>query len=100
MKEYTRKIGLNRGKARLWLEGRILSDNGFSHGDAYHVETIPGQITITLHSMGSRKIAGKIGREIIDMSGATVSDAFDRDITPSVTIHANTGELIITAKEV
>lgn len=33
----TRKIGLNRGIPRLWLEGSILSTNGFQNGDHFSI---------------------------------------------------------------
>lgn len=40
-KTYTRKIGLNRGKPRLWLEGKILDDNGFKHGTVWDAVVFP-----------------------------------------------------------
>ena len=74
-----RKIGENRGKPRLWLEGQILTDAGFAHGDAWQLwrcnggawhimkgDTVPG--------VRVRKIAGTAARPIIDMSGATVAN--------------------------
>lgn len=77
-KQYTRKIGLNRGKARLWLEGAILSDNGFSHGDTWELVQEEGELRLKATQGGSRRIAGKPERPIIDINSA----AMLADFTP------------------
>ena len=33
----TRKIGTNRGKRRIWLEGAVLTTAGFKHGMRFNV---------------------------------------------------------------
>ena len=73
----TRKIGMNRGNPRLWLEGKLLLDNGFTHGLRYTVTRHGNEfsldcLTITLDTSGARKIAGTPQRPIIDINGAKV----------------------------
>jgi hypothetical protein len=77
----TRKIGLNRGVSRLWLEGSVLSSNGFNHGSLFDVEatiTDNGKpcLMISLDSKGSRKVAGNPLRPIIDINGAKLLEGF------------------------
>jgi hypothetical protein len=76
MNTYTRKIGMNRGKVRLWLEGAILNTNGFKHGDRFDVFTHGTSLEIVRNPEGKRKISGKPGREVIDMSAGTITAAF------------------------
>lgn len=72
----TLNIGSNRGKARLWIEGSFLRDAGFAHGDRYDVTVLPGRgLSIVHNPNGKRKIAGKPGREIIDITGKVLNQA-------------------------
>ena len=97
MSTLTRKIGMNRGKVRLWLEGSILNTNGFKHGDRFNVENANGRLTITNSPDGKRKIAGKAGREIIDMSAGTITASFPNAVKGHyMAIKATKGKLVIT----
>ena len=69
---HTRKIGMNRGKPRIWLEGKELTDFGIHHGMRYNVQPINNGLAIAINPEGKRKIAGTKGRPIIDMTGRTV----------------------------
>jgi len=95
----TRKIGLNRGIPRLWLEGSILSTNGFQNGDHFSItnkkDSIVGYaLTIVWHSDGDRKIAGKPDRPIIDINGSSILWGFQHgDI---VNVSASKGLIVIT----
>ena len=62
----TRKLGSNRGKTRLWLEGALLSDQGWTTGDTFDVVMIDGVLRYVKNTNGKRKVAGKPGRPIID----------------------------------
>jgi hypothetical protein len=70
----TRNIGLNRGKPRLWIEGNALVEAGLDHGGRWDLldHTSPDGFFISGNPDGKRKIAGKPGRPIIDMTGATL----------------------------
>ena len=71
----TRKVGKNKGIARIWLEAGELNQNGILHGMRFDSVSTAGKISVTINPAGKRKIAGKPGREIIDMTGATVAQA-------------------------
>lgn len=64
----SRKIGQNRGKARLWIEGSLLIDAGLDHGHRWNIEHNESGFTITESPEGKRKVAGKVGRPIIDIA--------------------------------
>jgi DNA (cytosine-5)-methyltransferase 1 len=72
MKSKTLNIGMNRGKARLWIEGNWLAQAGFARGMAYTVEAFPdnGVISIKATPDGSRKVAGTTSRPIMDLTKA------------------------------
>ena len=80
----TRKLGSNRGKTRLWLEGAILSAQGWTTGDRFDVVMIDGVLKYAKHSNGKRKVAGKPGRPIID----TNTDKL------STTLNASPGDVV------
>lgn len=71
----TRKIGMNKGKNRIWLEGAVLTDHGIQHGMRFDVINSPNSLVILIDPDGKRKIAGKPDRPIIDMSAATIDNS-------------------------
>jgi hypothetical protein len=73
-KTATRKIGQNRGKPRLWIEGKLLVEAGLDHGNHWDLVPINGGFLIQRSDDGKRKIAGKPGRPIVDIVGATLGD--------------------------
>ncbi len=79
MKTVTRKIGSNRGRPRLWLEGKLLSDAGFKPGDRYD-RTFGSGLTILLQkrSDGAYTVSGKGEKPIIDIAGADLIRAFSK----------------------
>jgi len=80
----TRKLGSNRGKTRLWLEGDILSSHGWHTGDRFDVVMIDGVLKYAKNPNGKRKVAGKPGRPIID----TNTDKL------STTLNAKAGDVV------
>lgn len=80
----TRKLGSNRGKTRLWLEGAILSAQGWTTGDRFDVIWIDGVLKYAKNTNGKRKVAGKIGRPIIDTNTDKIS----------ATLNAKAGEVV------
>lgn len=77
----TRKIGRNRGKPRLWIEGRALVEAGLPHGSAWilvnhimgvdivKVEAEPGSV---FDGYRVRKIAGTTDRPVVDIAGSSL----------------------------
>jgi DNA (cytosine-5)-methyltransferase 1 len=85
----TRKIGLNRGNPRLWLEGKCLIEFGFNHSDRFYVtnlETVKPCLMITKAFDGNRKVAGNTLRPIIDINGAKILDRFESGDIVSLTL--------------
>ena len=80
MSTLTRKIGLNKGKRRIWLEGAVLTAAGFKHGMRFNVVNKKNVLSIYADLHGTRKIAGKPDRPIIDMSAGTITASFDDSV--------------------
>lgn len=83
MKTLTRKIGLNRGKPRLWLEGKVLLDNGFGHKIAWDAVRFPDptnpewpSIDLIAGSGRSRLVAGSPTRPVIDINSKELLAGF------------------------
>ena len=62
-------VRANRGKARIWLEGKRLDGAGFAVGSRFNIEVIEGALVLRLDASGARKVSGKGERPIIDLSG-------------------------------
>ena len=86
MKTKQRNIGVNRGRPRLWLEGAILTESGFNHGDRFNVTNEPDRIIIKNDPEGKRKIAGKSDRPIIDIIGKVIENSLDTSKVSRVNI--------------
>ena len=80
----TRRLGSNRGKTRLWLEGSILESHGWTTGDKFDVILIDGVLKYVKNPNGKRKVAGKPGRPIIDTNTDKISQ----------TLNASPGEVV------
>lgn len=79
MKPVTRtvRVGSNRGKPRLWLEGQWLADLGFPRGTRFVAAFTDAAITLTtresdVRNFPSRTVSGKGDRPIIDIAGASL----------------------------
>ena len=62
----TRNVGMNKGKARIWIEGKSLENAGWKRGDKFNTVFGDGFITYTKHADGKRAVAGTSTRPIID----------------------------------
>ena len=72
MTTWTRNIGSNRGKPRLWLEGAILTECGFKHGDTWELVEHLDCFQIRKDREGKRRIAGTPERPIIDINHGAI----------------------------
>lgn len=70
-------VGMNRGKARLWIEGRWLAEAGFAKGQNYSITCLPAEnrLVIYLDGAGSRRVAGTADRPIMDLTRAAEMSA-------------------------
>ena len=80
------KIAQNRGKPRVWMEGKFLLDNDITKGMKFdrlmpHNEQserdYPLQMTLFFHSNGKHTVAGSDTRPIIDLNGAYLNQIFE-----------------------
>jgi hypothetical protein len=92
----TRRIGSNRGSARLWLEGAILSNAGWKQGDRFSISFAGHQlITIIRDPDGLRKVAGTSQRPIIDTNTDKILAALECSIGDTVTIQPSQDTILI-----
>jgi len=102
-----RKIGQNRGRARVWLEGKFLTAAGWTRGTRYDVCTTAGQIVLSRSPNGARKVCGKTGKhpiidvcnqqlaEILAPSGRVIVDVLYDHIV--ITLKQEAGEIRVSA---
>ena len=77
-------IATNRGRLRIWLDGRRLTAAGFTGGRYYRAAASPGVIVLATDPLVSldgdvmpRRVTGRPdGKPIIDLTGGQVSAAF------------------------
>lgn len=90
------KIGFNRGRRRIWIDGKRLTWAGFHGGSRYVLTQNAGSLTLTAVGTDvddakdiaakvegqARKVTGRPdGKPIIDIIGKTVSETFGADVT-------------------
>jgi hypothetical protein len=80
-------VRANRGSARIWIEGARLERAGFISGARFTVENKGDRITLKPAADG-RKVSGKIGRPIIDITGANCAPFITGDAV-AITYRAN-----------
>lgn len=96
---FTRNIGLNRGKPRLWIEGNHLVRAGLDHGSRWNLIPNADGVGFTIQNdpEGERKIAGKPGRPIIDVVGATLTSmGFKTGDVATLTYEVGSGSISVT----
>jgi len=69
VQQYT--VRANRGKPRIWLEGKRLTHAGMTAGDQLIRIEAFGTLILQKQANGSRKVSGKPERPIIDLSGSS-----------------------------
>jgi hypothetical protein len=94
----THKVGTNRGRRRIWLDGSRLTQAGFVAGISFWSLAVPGKMTLTLRegrNMRRRKVSGRPdGKPIIDITGHDVDVAFP--ICAAVDVAFHPGSISIT----
>lgn len=74
---HTYKLCQNRGNARIWMEGKRLTSNGWNVGDHFDRRVLSHTIVLIKNPEGRYKVAGKGDRPIIDMNGKYLTEFFD-----------------------
>lgn len=76
------RIGQNRGRPRLWLDGQWLAAAGFAPGDRYQISTdwnraVIARVADGQNPPGVRRVSGRPGgKPIIDIAGRAVENMF------------------------
>ena len=83
----TLTIGRNRGTARLWIQGRILSNFGWLPGRRWSMSKVGRRsVVISADILGKRKVAGNDARPVIDTKAAAISELFSVGDKVTVTV--------------
>jgi len=87
------KLGENRGKPRIWIEGAKLAREGYTPGDRYNLEIQSGRLILQAAEDGQYTVSKRTrnGRllPIIDISKTELAELFDGVETLRVAISAN-----------
>lgn len=94
----SRKVGLNKGSPRIWIEGKKLDAAGFMANARYNVDVSAKSITLTLADDGKRKVSGKtISPEyrhpIIDLHASYLAEFVSAGMMVNIEYH--TGKIVI-----
>ena len=81
MNTITRKIGTNRGTPRVWLEGKVLESMSWITTDKFNCIFSDGKIEYVKSDEGSRKVAGKTGRPVIDTNSVKIQTSMGEGVT-------------------
>jgi DNA (cytosine-5)-methyltransferase 1 len=73
----TKSVGENRGRPRIYLQGRQLEEAGFKVDERFNLEMFDGYLVIKRQSDGARKVSGKKKRTVpvIDINTERLLDA-------------------------
>ena len=94
-----RKIGVNRGKRRLWIEGLLLVTAGFKPQDHYNIIYSRNLVKLVKDSAGNRKVSGKGAKPIIDIIGSEITKMFFGSVPDSCVVETGNNTLIIRRNE-
>ncbi len=90
-----RRIGRNRGRARLWLEGKHLDAAGLPHGTHWRLDQTDTGLVLSKDPDGRRRIAGRPDRPVIDIVGTSLGVLAEAE-TVSVRYVPGSGVMVVT----
>jgi DNA (cytosine-5)-methyltransferase 1 len=90
------KLGLNKEKPRVYLQGRWLVEAGFSPAGKITVIFEKDKIIIRANTEGDRKISGKGEAAVIDITGDKLGAVFGEKLGTPLLCEARKGEIVIT----
>ena len=79
-----KKIGINRGVSRLWIEGKMLSDHDWVRGTRFQLIIEGDYITIIRSTDGGYVVAGNDKRPIIDLNNSSLPCGKNKTYTMTV----------------
>lgn len=95
----TRKIGRNRGAARLWLEGPCLAAHGWNKGTRFTARFAPGSLRYVIEKDATgpvRQVAGTAQRPIIDTNTDKLTATLGVKIGGTVTVVITAEAITVT----
>ena len=102
MIKFISKVGANRGRSRIWLEGARLAKAGFNWNVQYSTHFDNLSIKLVIDAEGDRKVAGRMRNNkeipILDLCSAGITK-FAKGYE-SVQVIVSNGVIVITRKEV
>jgi len=93
MRTKTYKTGLNRGNARVWLEGAVLLQHGVLRGMPFKRDMRENSFVLIFDDderddlVGDHHVAGTEKRPIIDLNGNWLTACFDSAAHYDATFH-------------
>lgn len=85
------KVGNNRGKKRVWMEGHFLKNAGIVRGMKFSKRILKDglqpMMVLDFDDQGPHTVAGTEQRPIIDMNGKYLADVLDDFTNYSASIH-------------
>lgn len=88
-----KKIGVNRGVPRLWIEGKMLTDHDWLRGVNFELIIDGDYITIIRSTEGGYTVAGNDKRPIIDLNNKLLPDGQNKTYIMTVEYQSITLEL-------
>lgn len=92
------KLGRNRGKPRIWIEGKYLESLGFSPGTKLLVEMGNGRVDVSVSPVGTKVVSSRRGKAIIDIENSRLAEALEN--AEKVQIESKAGKIVITPAKV
>ena len=102
--EITLNKCINKGQARIWIEGSILDVNRFSNDETFYKSIIDSKLILDFNSYNSdmhkNKISGTKSRPIIDITGKAITKFFGNNSKYKVTFTNSNSHKTITIKPI
>lgn len=96
MRQQKYVVRANKGKPRIWIEGKRLTAAGFKAGDRFELmnTNASDSLLIRRRPEGGRRVSGNDSRPIIDLSGASCAPFATGD---AVTITYSSTTILVKA---
>jgi len=101
--EITLNKCINKGQARIWIEGSILDVNKFCNDETFHKSIIDSKLILNFYAddaIKKNKVSGTKSRPIIDITGKAITKFFGNNSKYKVTFVNSNSHKKITIKPI
>ena len=101
--EITLNKRINKGQARIWIEGSILEVNKFSNDETFYKSIIDSKLILNFYAddaIKKNKISGTKSRPIIDITGKAITKFFGNNSKYKVKFANSNSHKTITIKPI